>query len=106
MVFLVETLKIGICKFYVYKESGNTYVKDKNGNSRPLKYGTYLSNNEPFQLRHFMDLSRMPLVDCAKVMERCDAVLSGNSYNIYFYDMESVSKFIEEVNNLNKTIEK
>lgn len=102
---MVETLKIGLCKFYIYKERGNTYVKNKNGESKPLKYGAYISTHEPFQLRDFMNVSRMTLIESAKVMEKCEVVLTGNAYNVFFYDIESVNKFVEEVSNLNKIIE-
>lgn len=94
---MIKSFKLGLAKIYIYEERGNTYIKDKKGESRPLKYGAYVLAEECLHLRDLMNLTGMSLVEVAEMMDECGVVLIGHTFNISFYDIDSVDKFINAV---------
>lgn len=82
-------------RLYICHESENLYVRDKNGKSKPIKYGAYVSVNEPLSLRDYMNIKNFMLEEAVNILNSVGAVLLGNAFNICFYDEESVNKFIE-----------
>lgn len=94
-----KKIKVGIRTIYIYKESGNLYIRDKDGESRPILFGAYVLS-EILCLRNYMNIMRLSLEDAVKVLNDCDVVLSGNCFNIYFHDEEAVEKFINATLNL------
>lgn len=91
----IKIYKLGLCRFYVGKERGNTYVKDKDGVSKPLQFAIYCDENEVLTLRDYMNLKTLTIKKAVSELEDTGIVLIGHTFSFYFYDMESVEKFLK-----------
>lgn len=91
---MVKIYELNYFKFYIAEESGRLYVKDTDGISKPVKYAVYSGENELFSLRDYMNITGKKHTEAVKMLESCNAVLITHTFDIYFYDYESVEKFL------------
>jgi len=89
-------VKIGLANIRIHKESGNLYVKNKEGNSEPIMYGAYSGHAEQLNLRGYMNLKSLNLEQAAAELLETGAVLLGSTFEICFYKLSDANRFIEK----------
>ena len=96
----MKKVKLGLANIYINKESGNCWIKDKKGESRPILYGVYLNDNEPLGLKYFMSLSCLTITEAVDFLEKSNAVLLSNTFDINFYNIDDVNEFIKNLESI------
>lgn len=92
---MIKILKHGYSTVYVHKESGNLYVKDKQGKSRPIQYGVYDSDQSPVGLKDYMNIKGIDIHKALEELESCNVVFLSNTFSIAFYEEEDMEKFMQ-----------
>lgn len=94
---LIKIVKIKYGNVYIYKESGNLYVKDKTGESRKIQYGLYGTEQCPVGLRDYMNIRGISLIEAANELTELGVVLITANFNICFYEEADVERFIKRI---------
>jgi len=87
---MFNKFKMGLATIYIYKESGNLWVSKK-----PIMFSAVGYDNEPLALRDYMNLKEITLEEAVRILNECGVILLRHTFDICFYDEESVNKFIE-----------
>ena len=87
-------------KMYIYKESGNLHVRNKEGVHQPLLYKAYDGGQNPVCLRDYMNIREITLIDAVKELDELGCVLTDHYFEIGFFSESTVYDF---VNMLEKT---
>ena len=99
---MIKTLKHGYVTMYIIKERGCLYVRDKQGESRPIMYGVYDLDRNPIGLRDYINIRGIDIHKALEELEGCGAVLLGYIFEIAFYTEEEMTKFVELIEGFSK----
>lgn len=94
----MKTITTPYGKIYGYKESGRLFVKDntgKNTESRPVKFGAYISHERPLCLWDYSNIRGLHPSEAIKELMEAKAVFVGMNFEICFYEEEDFENLRE-----------
>lgn len=92
---MCTVVKIRGCSLYIEKEAGRTYVRNTDGQHKPIEYAVYLSERMPVGLRDYMNIKGLSAKEALNELEECSAYLMGPMFQICFFTESDSKKFAE-----------